>query len=68
MVSATDVTIVILNTFLVSLIFVYTVTDVTIGLLCLNRHYDRSSLLEPTLQLVFSICGPVTDVTIGVLG
>ena len=67
MVSVTDVTISIINTLLVPLISVNTITNVMIGLLCLNRPYDGRSLLELKLRLVFSICGPITDVTIGVL-
>ena len=67
MVSVTDVTIGIINYLLVPLIYVNNVTDVTIGLLCSNRCYNQCSRLELTLQAVFSIGGPVTDVTIGVL-
>ena len=67
-VSVTDVTINIRNTLLVPLFFVYTRTNITIGLVCLNRRYDRCFWLEQTLQSVFSIYGPVTNVTIGVIG
>ena len=67
MVSVIDVTIGILNSFLVPLIFVNTVTDVTIGIIISNQRYDRYSQLELTLQSVFSMCGPVTDVTVDVL-
>ena len=67
MVSFTDVMIGIINTLLVPLIFLDTVTDVTIGFLCSNQRYDRCYRLVPTLRLVLSIFGPVTDVTTGVL-
>ena len=47
---------------LIPLFFVCTVSDVTIGLVCSNRRYDRCAWFEPTLRLVFSTS---TDVTIG---
>ena len=67
MVSITNVMIGILNYLLVPLTLVNTVTDVTTGLLCSNRRYNLCYRLEPTLRSGFSICGPVTDITIGVL-
>ena len=67
MVSVTDVMLGILNTLLVPLIFLDTVTDVKIGFLCSDRRYDWCSRLVSTLRLVLSICGSVTNVATGVL-
>ena len=39
---------------LIPLFLVCTVTDVRIGLVCSERHYDRCAWFEPTLRLVFS--------------
>ena len=79
MVSVTDVTIDIINNLLVPLFFVYTVTNVTIGLvfqtdvtisvLVLNRRYNWCSqfvALLPTLRTVFSVRGPLLSFNVDI--